>query len=316
MTAYQQWAAQESRQTLFRLLAKKRLQTNEVAEILGVSRQAVWYRRRQLRQHGAAALVSRRRGPKAQPWPWNRTDRAIEARVVTLREQTQAGPQTLRRFLEEDGILLARMTVYRILVRKGLVVPRTRRKPAYQRYTLGYPGAEVQVDTTQIEDSQERFWVFAAVDDHTRWAFAQVDDRCLGRHARAFLRHLVATAPFPITAVRTDHGSEYGKAFTKECQRLGIYHIRNRPKTPRHNGKVERFHRTVQEECLWYRWHWQMTMIDAANRLAQFLSFYNHRRPHQGLGMDGRSPHQQLRRWILQNWESVDVKRTMVLYSP
>lgn len=314
MTAYQQWAATESRQTIFRLLAKGRLQTKEVAEILGVSRQAIWYRRQQLRQYGSSALISRKRGPKPFHPPWNKTSRTGEDRVVTLRQETNAGPATLRRFLEEEGIFLARMTVYRILVRQGLIAPKGRKKPVYQRYTLSYPGAEIQIDTTQIEDSQERFWVFAAVDDHTRWAFALVANRCLGSSARAFLRHIVTTAPFPITAVRTDRGSEYGPAFTKECLRFGIRHIKNRPKTPQHNGKVERFHRTVQEECLWYKWHWQMTMPEAAYRLAQFLAFYNHRRPHQGLGMDGRSPIQQLKRWIATNMESADVKRTMVLY--
>lgn len=314
MTAYQEWAATESRQTIFRLVAKHDLGVQAAAEILGVSRQSVWYRRQQLRQYGSGALVSRKRGPKSGNRAWNRTTPRQEERVITLRRQTQAGPQTLCRFLEEEGILLAKMTVYRILIRTGLIPRRSRKKPTYQRYTLGYPGAEVQIDTTQIEDSQERFWVFAAVDDHTRWAWAMAADRCLGKHARAFLEQIITTAPFPITAVRTDHGSEYGPAFTKECRRLGIHHIRNRPKTPQHNGKVERFHRTVQEECLWYKWHWQMAMAEAAYRLTQFLAFYNHRRPHQGLGMAGRSPIQQLRRWITTNAESANVKRTMVLY--
>lgn len=316
MTAYQQWAAQESRQTLFRLLAQGQLQTKGVAEILGITRQAVWYRRRQIKQHGSAALVSRRRGPVRGSGAWNRIDPVIEAQVVALRRQTQAGPQLLKYFLADTGIHLAKMTIYRILIRQGLIQRRSRKKPVYQRYTLGYPGAEVQVDTTQIEDSAERFWVFAAVDDHTRWAWARVVDRCLGQHARAFLNDLVTSAPFPITAIRTDRGSEYGPQFTKECQRLGIRHIRNRPKTPQHNGKVERFHRTVQEECLWYQWHWQMSMTDAAYRLTLYLQFYNYTRPHQGLGMVGRSPIQQLRRWIATNVESADVKRTMVLYTP
>lgn len=315
MTAYQQWAATQSRQTLFRLLAKGRLQTKEAAEILGMSRQAIWYRRQQLRHYGSVALLSRKRGPKPGYPPWNKIDPVVEERVRLLREQTQAGPTPIQRFLAEEGIVLTRITVYRILVRKQLITPRGRKKPQYERYTLGYPGAEVQMDTTQIEDSQERFWVFAAVDDHTRWAWARAVDRCLGKYARAFLWELVTTARFPITAIRTDRGSEYGPAFTKECQRLGIRHIRNRPKTPQHNGKVERFHRTVQEECLWYRWHWQMTMEQASYRLAQFLAFYNQRRPHQGLGMNGRSPIQQLRRWIATNWESANVKRTVILYT-
>lgn len=67
---------------------------------------------------------------------------------------------------------------------------------------------------------------------------------------------------------------------------LGIKHRYTRPYRPQTNGKVERFWRTLQEDLI------RETDFDSQeelkDELMQYLYYYNHQRPHQGI--DGKCP--------------------------
>lgn len=316
MTLLQEQNLKTTKERIFKQVAFKSMKVSDGAKLLGLTRQGFWYRRKQVEKHGSIACLPLKPGTKSYKRAWNRTSEELEKKVLLRREETGEGAQSISWYLEEDGIFLNKLTIHRILVRHKIIQPKAVGKREYIRYVLGYPGAEVQYDWTQIEDSKSRFWIAAAVDDHTRWGFAKVYNRCNAANAIDFLREIIKQAPFDIYTVRTDQGSEVKKRFTKACQEKGILHIRNRVKTPRHNGKVERFHRTVQEECLWYHWHWKLTPEDAQYRLTEFLQFYNFRRHHQGMSMDGRTPNEQLEYWINQNISSLHVKRIVILYKP
>ena len=78
--------------------------------------------------------------------------------------------------------------------------------------------------------------------------------------AAAFLEHVAATLSYPIEAVLTDNAfaftmryARYADRLTRfqqVCASLGIRHYLLRPYAPQSNGKVERFFRTVNDECL------------------------------------------------------------------
>ena len=80
--------------------------------------------------------------------------------------------------------------------------------------------------------------------------------------AKDFLEKLVRSAPFPIRMVQTDNGAEFTNAllvtkskhrtlFEEALIKMGIEYHRIRIATPRHNGKVERQHRT--DELRFYK---------------------------------------------------------------
>ncbi len=214
--------------------------------------------------------------------------------------------------LGERGIKLTRMTIYRILLRKGLLPTKKTLRKNFKRYILGYPGAEIQIDATFIA-GRKSYVIFAAIDDHTRWGFAKLYRRCTVSNSIDFLSYVLSHAPFPIQAIRTDNGSENTQALTNFCKKRNIIHKKNPPRMPIHNGKVERFHKTVQEECLW-----RITTNQPKDyldyQLERFIGFYNCHRPHFGLSMDGRTPYQQLTKYINDNRQDINVKRTMILY--
>ena len=64
----------------------------------------------------------------------------------------------------------------------------------------------------------------------------------------AFVDHIVAKFPFRIQQIRTDRGHEFQAQFHWHVEDLGIRHAYIKARTPQLNGKVERSHRSDQEE--------------------------------------------------------------------
>ena len=72
----------------------------------------------------------------------------------------------------------------------------------------------------------------------------------------------------------------------------GIEHKRTRVNRPQSNGVVERLHRTLLDERFRVegRRTWFETIAEMQTVLDAYLVDYNTRRPHQGCGMNGRTP--------------------------
>jgi transposase len=313
MTSYQKLKLFETRRRIFKQVSFGSLSVKKASEILDLSRQGFWYRRKQLEKYGTNAVISRKPGPKPFQRAWNRTKKEHEDLVEVIRNSFNIGPDRIRVMLSDQGIELARVTIYRILLRKKLFPTKKTIRRNFKRYTLGYPGAEIQIDATFIE-GRKSYVIFAGIDDHTRWGFAKLYKRCTVSNSIDFLSYIIQHTPFPIQAIRTDNGSENTQALTNFCKVYGIIHKKNPPRMPIHNGKVERFHKTVQEECLW-----RITTNQPKDyldyQLDRFINFYNYHRPHFGLGLDGRTPYQQLTKYIYDNRQDINVKRTMILYT-
>jgi transposase InsO family protein len=86
-----------------------------------------------------------------------------------------------------------------------------------------------------------------------------------------------------VKSVLTDNGSCYLSGLWKaSCAEAQIKHRRTKRQTPRTNGKVERFNRTMKDEWLYVRAY--TSEEDRRNHLVPFLNAYNHDRPHSAIG--------------------------------
>lgn len=124
-----------------------------------------------------------------------------------------------------------------------------------------------------------------AVDDCSRLAYSErlPDERketaaAFWVRARAFF----ARAGITVTAVMTDNGSCYRSKMFAAALGDQVKHRRTRPFRPQTNGKVERFNRTLATEWAYARPYSSEAERDAA--YAHWLHYYNHHRPHTGLG--------------------------------
>ena len=92
-------------------------------------------------------------------------------------------------------------------------------------------------------------YLHIAIDDYSRLAYAEVLADEKATTAVGFLRRSLAFfARYGIQVERilTDNGSAYiATVHAVACKRLGIRHLRTRPRRPQTNGKAERFIRTI-----------------------------------------------------------------------
>ena len=183
--------------------------------------------------------------------------------------------------------------------------PKRKNKP-YQR--ASYPGQKVQIDVKYVPSycvaDGRKYYQYTAKDECTRWTYREMYAEHSTYSSQQFLVSLVEHAPFMIREVQTDNGSEFTKRlmsndpndktlFEQELERIGIIYHRIRPATPRHNGKVERQHRT--DEMRFYRQMRMYSLEDGRRQLARYQRQSNNNIM-TCLGM--RSPNQVLHLYL------------------
>ena len=226
-----------------------------------------------------------------------------QQRICAARSQTGWGPRllTLRTGHPHS-------TISKVLKRNGLSrPPRVVREPE-RRYEWPCPGDLLHMDvslyarfdrpghavtgdrTSTAAEKRRRVgydYAHAIVDDHSRLAYAELLDDERAHSVAAFVeRALVFFAEHDIKPKRlmTDNAWSYTKnrSLRELLARHEIRHLHTKPRTPRTNGKVERFHQTMAREWAYglrYRTHRHRHAA-----LPHWLSYYNQRRPHSSLG--------------------------------
>ena len=200
------------------------------------------------------------------------------------------GPASEKRLLQALGEMGLRLG-------RGRPAPpqrRRRRRPKpYQ--PMRRPGERVQIDVkyTGLRGHWgTQLYQYTALDEFSRWRFLRFSQELTPQASLAFFEELRRSFPFPIECLQTDHGTEFTYAcfphvhaphpFTQHLESQGVRHKLIRIATPWHNGKVERSHRTDEEDC--YRRFHLRTLPQAHRRLANWNRRYNNHRPHGALG--------------------------------
>lgn len=226
-----------------------------------------------------------------------------QARIVAARRESGWGPRLLT---VRTGHPHA--TISKVLRRHGLSrPPRVEREPAC-RYEWPCPGDLLHMDvslyarferpghavtgdrrSTAAEKRARVGYDFAhaIVDDHSRLGYAELLDDERAATVTAFVeRALAVFAAHGIEPRRlmTDNHWSYTRngSLRELLHERGIRHLTTRPRRPRTNGKVERFHQTMARE-----WAYGLRYRSSRHRAAalpHWLAYYNERRPHSSLG--------------------------------
>lgn len=241
-------------------------------------------------------LVDRSSRPRRQP---RRLSAFEEERILRARRETNLGPGRLAGVLDR-----ARSTIWKVLHRHGLSRRPRGQRQSYRRYEWSRPGALLHMDVKRLtrfsapghrRHGQRRLrsrgvgydYLHCIVDDHSRVAYVELhpreDAETNARTLERGLRFFADLGLAPPDAVMTDNAFVYtnGRRFKALLASIGARHITTPPYTPRWNGKVERFIRTLQDE-----WSDSRTWPSSSSRarsLQSFIRYYNRRRPHSSL---------------------------------
>jgi len=281
------------------MIIKKQQSVSSVALEIGVSRQSIHTWLNRYKRFGIEGLTKKQQ--KRTTIAHNRSSFEVEQLVIQLsKTYWNDGVQTLADHLQyENNITLNASTIYRILKRNNVryttKYPHTRKKWKKKLYAHQVPGRELQMDTKYPFGYKQGQVVYTIIDDATRWVFAYRYNTANQVNTLDFLEKVRSKAPFPIQKIRTDQGSEFRALKVQQHLRaVGIEHRLNTPYCPEENGKIERFHRTLNEKCLRFGFHPNLSHDEFQYKLNLFLYYYNFRRKHRGLGMEGVTPLQRL----------------------
>lgn len=198
--------------------------------------------------------------------------------------------------LRKVGYTRSITSLYRIMQRIGIYrkVPSKKKEYEPKPYEeMRYPGERVQVDvkyvpakslTKEVREKDGRYYQYTAIDEYTRKRVLWASKEQSTSASTEFIKVIMKKFPFKIECIQTDNGFEFTNRlnwqgtkkktmFESKLEELGIKHKLIKPKTPRHNGKVERSHRKDQERFYYNKVF--CSFEDLKNRLKYWEKEYN-----------------------------------------
>ena len=270
---------------------------SEVARDYAVSRFWVQTLVKRFAAEGETAFEPRSRRPHSNPRAvsLDLEDQIVRLRKTLTKNGLDAGAETIAAHLAAAGVVPvpAVSTIWRILSRRGFVVPQPQKRPrsSWKRFRADQPNERWQADIThwRLADGAE-VEILNVLDDHSRMCMASVARRVFtgGPVWQVFLNALLRWG-LP-AEVLTDNGAVFtGKqrgqgrvALEVQCGLRGIRVSHSRPYHPQTCGKVERFHQTEKK---WLTAQPRAaTLVGLQHQLNRFRRYYNTIRPHRALG--------------------------------
>lgn len=279
------------RRDAVRLVKYRGWSTRKVARHLGYTHSAIvkWCKRDPT--GGWRCIETKSSRPHTSPRAL--TEEVVSA-IITKRLGRRRCGQIIHQQLLQDGIMVSLPSVQRTLSRLGLTKKRSPWKRPHdytERPGASYPGALLEADTVHVILADgSRLYVYTLIDLYSRWAYAEVAKKISAVASGAFIARAQRDATFHFGMVQTDNGGEFQKMFRFRIYRLGLTHRYSRVRQSNDQAHIERFNRTIQEECLDQTPH---TIRHFRKALKQWLPYYNEERMHMGINF--KTPSQILK---------------------
>lgn len=235
-------------------------------------------------------IPTRSSRPKRSP---NAVPKHIVELVLSLRRTLKRCAEVVWHHLVHDnGVTISLSSVRRILKRHGYLKGRRKRvrpeNPARPLATK--PGELVQTDTIHYvcPFTRRRRYVYTVIDLYTRMAYAEIHGHIRPGIAAGAIKRAHARFGFDFQLVQADNGPEFGRYFAQRLGSNGVAVRHSRLGRPNDNAHIERFNRTIQEECLGRYLDSRTSNQRIQAKLNNYLEFYNTKRVH--LSLQYRTP--------------------------
>lgn len=209
----------------------------------------------------------------------------VVARIAYWRMHKGRGAAVVHAHCMREGTQVSLASVKRVLKRLGFVL-RPKYKRRYQapipRPRAVAPGSLVQTDTVHLVNpvTKQRIYLYTLIDVYSRWAYVEYHEHISQKLSYQFLQRGQARFGRPFQCVQADNGPEFGRWLKLMLNAHGTTLRHSRVRRPNDNAFIERFNRTIQEECLLRR-HPKPDSIN--QQLFEYLAYYNEERLHSGI---------------------------------
>jgi putative transposase len=254
--------------------------TRAVCRVLGVTRSALY-----------------RHQPDPTPLPIPPGDHELLVRIRDLMERHPTyGYRRIWALLRfGDGRPINRKKVYRLMQAQGWMIhqrsvtvkPRVRRKKS----VASRSNERWALDATHIDCGDDGWGhLIAVIDCHDRtivgWEFAlrgRANEAERALEMACLTRFGTLRPQGAVPMIRSDNGLIFqSRRFRDACRFYRLPQEFITPSTPEQNGLIERWFRSLKEECVWQ--HQFKNFVEARRAVQRWIAWYNTERPHQALG--------------------------------
>ena len=253
----------------------------KVGRYLGFHHTAVMRWVRISETKGYKPIPTKSSRPKTSP---RALPRKIVSEIIKERTGRRRCAEHVHAALKNRGVEVSLSSVKRTLDRCGLLKKHSPWKRPHDhtpRPEVTHFGALVQVDTVHIiAPDGSRIYIYTVIDLFSRWAYAEAVEKIGAEQSFRFIKRAQRASDFKFLMIHTDNGSEFSTRFTHGCWRLGMRHRHRRVRKSNDQVHVERFNRTIQEECLDLTTN---TIFNFKKVIPEYLKYYNNERTHMGI---------------------------------
>lgn len=261
-------------------LVRRGWSARKVGRYLGFHHTAIMKWVRKARMIGYHPIPTRSSRPKRHP---KQLSDELVWKIFHKRLAIKRCAEVVHRELVQEGISVSLASVKRTLSRSGLVKKRSPWKRFHPHVDRPYPlkaGDLVQIDTIHIMVSKKkRIYAFVLIDVYSRWVYVKAYQKMNSALMLEFVKEAQKSASFNFSMLQSDHGPEFGRWFVSQIKK---HHRYTRIGKPNDNAHIERFNRTVQEECL-DKISKDVKSLNEA--LRTYIRHYNETRLHLGINL-------------------------------
>ena len=277
----------------------------QLAKIAQVHENTLYAWKESYLKYGIEGLRDESRAPKSHP---NEYSDEIKELIRKIRagglekEKRSLGEDVIAHRLERDwGIKVSHSGIGKFLSRDGLIPEQNKRrrpkKNRIKRCRIHDPGELLQLDIKYAVKSYAGHWFYEydCIDMVTGVVYGEIYEIQSNFESILFVKSLQRKIPFVIKGIQTDNGSVFTNYYTGYkksadptnprmhcfdllCRELGITHYLIDPGKPAQNGKIERFHGTVERD--FYQKESFKDLNSLRRKFRDFLHYYNNEREH------------------------------------
>lgn len=188
--------------------------------------------------------------------------------------------------LDADVVAVSPSSVYRVLKKAGKLQKWARKasKKGQGFVQPKKPHQHWHMDISYINLSGTFYYLCTILDGYSRFVVHwEIREQMTEQDVEIILQRAMEKYPRVKARIISDNGPQFiAKAFKEYIRISGMTHVRTSPYYPQSNGKLERWHGSLKQECI--RPKTPVNLADAQQLVQKYVAFYNQNRLHGGIG--------------------------------